>query len=78
MRLTSQARFGELPFGAVGIVEGPRPLRLAYFEACMDLEDDLFLPVAAPDGLFGCGLGRRGNYERLSRQIDRRRTSARG
>jgi hypothetical protein len=78
MRPFFPVRIGELPFGAVGIVEGPRPLRLAYFEACLDLEDDLFLPVAAPDGLFACGLGRRGNYERLSRQIDRRRTSARG
>jgi hypothetical protein len=58
-------------------MEGPRPLRLAYFEACMDLEDDFFGPLAAPDVLIVGGWGRRRNYERLSRQIERRRTSSR-
>lgn len=62
------------PFAAMA---GPRPLRLAYFEACLDLEDDFFCPVSAPDVLLVGGWGRRRNYERLSRQIEHRRISGR-
>jgi len=65
---------GVRPFAAI---DRPRPLRLAYFEACQDLEDDLFCPLVAPDVLMVGGWGRRRNYELLSRQIERRRISGR-
>jgi hypothetical protein len=61
----------------VNAVSGLRPLRLAYYEACLDLEDDFFCPVITPDVLLVGGWGKRDRHERLWRQIERNRTRAR-
>lgn len=55
-----------------GLGPGIRPLRLAYFEACQDLFDDFYCPIV-PDGFIEVGWGKRGRYERLRQQTERRR-----
>lgn len=70
-------RFNERIMGPVGFALRPRPLRLAYYEASLDLEDDFFWPVVSPDVLVVGAWGKRDRYERLRRQIDRRRTEPR-